>query len=397
MFTSTRHIALAAGLIACLAPSLDAQKKKSKPNPFTDFTRLPLATTWQPQSSPVWIDIEGSNVQIRVQSNGEVQVYVNGKLRTRRKPGSLGQPLVVKDAQGKARAKVRTAPRYVPTKRASLGVQVTKLSAALASHLDLDVDDGVLVQTVTKNGAAQKAGLRRHDVIVGLGNSGGITSTKLSRILGKHKPGDKIAIRYLRGGKIRETQAKLGSTNVFSLQWNNTGYLLNQPFYFEQGAKNYRSSFRLNRLPAQTSRYGRFQLQNDKQIGKETGKKKTGKKTGDKDAKNRNVKTITNMWSSRRDMTTPFLLPQASLKLDFDDRSKTLEYFDFTSKQLQKSNVQLQKNNQLWTQVNKQLKTKSPRSSEDLEKIRSLLKELEAKNRRIDRLLDRLEKIGKIR
>ena len=420
MITNAKRLAIAAGLLACLAPSLDAQSKKTKSKAkatSTGFkiTQNPFVPTWQwGNRMPIWIDLEGSGIQIRVQSNGEVQIYKNGKLSRRYMPTALGKPVAIKDSRGKVRAKVRSAPRYVATQRASLGVQVTKLSAALASHLAMDVDDGVLVQSVTKGGAAQKAGIRRHDVIVGLGNSGGITSAKLSRILGKYKPGDRLVIRYLRAGKIHETTAKLGASKVYS--WLNNGYLLNTPYYYDTGA-NFNPTFgrfKLKTLPGGTFGYDFGAI-----TGSSKGKAKTTSKTKSKvkrkakptnlessfqtgkfkakvDLQSNKKKESNAVWWTQRPDLTPYILPRVSLDLSAD--AATIKYLDRATTELKKSSQQLQKNALLWTQVNKQLNTKAkPKSSAELSKIRALLKELEAKNRRIDRLLDRLEKIGKIR
>ena len=47
-----------------------------------------------------------------------------------------------------------------------LGVEVATVEAPLRAHLDLTEKQGVLVANVPEDGAAAKAGLKQHDIIV---------------------------------------------------------------------------------------------------------------------------------------------------------------------------------------------------------------------------------------
>src|SRR5690606_26410476 len=77
-------------------------------------------------------------------------------------------------------------------KRPHIGVQVGSLPPSLAEHLDLDPARCVLVLSVTKGGPAAKAGLRAHDVLLGIGDGDTATDATLREAVAKAKPGDRL-------------------------------------------------------------------------------------------------------------------------------------------------------------------------------------------------------------
>lgn len=83
-------------------------------------------------------------------------------------------------------------------KRAMLGV-VTSTHAKGAS-----------IQTITKEGGADKAGLKKGDVITRIGDDKIEDPEDVSKVIRKHKPGDKVKITYLRDDKEQSVTAELG-------------------------------------------------------------------------------------------------------------------------------------------------------------------------------------------
>ncbi|MBL7741244.1 MAG: PDZ domain-containing protein [Chitinophagaceae bacterium] len=80
-------------------------------------------------------------------------------------------------------------------------------------------DKGVEVQDITKESGAAKAGLKEGDIITKIGDKKIETPDELSKTIRSHKPGDKVDITYLRGGKEEKATAELGKfkgTTVFS-------------------------------------------------------------------------------------------------------------------------------------------------------------------------------------
>ncbi|MCZ2224145.1 MAG: PDZ domain-containing protein [Chitinophagales bacterium] len=71
------------------------------------------------------------------------------------------------------------------------------------------VSNGAKITEVSKNSAAEKAGLKKEDIITQINDEKITEQTSLANIISKHKIGDKIMITYLRNGKIETTQAVL--------------------------------------------------------------------------------------------------------------------------------------------------------------------------------------------
>ncbi|MFF2411104.1 S1C family serine protease [Streptomyces sp. NPDC058092] len=69
---------------------------------------------------------------------------------------------------------------------------------------------GVALVSVTKGGAAEKAGLRAGDIITRIGDLPVTTITSLSEALASDKPGQKVTVTYLRNGAEKTAQVTLG-------------------------------------------------------------------------------------------------------------------------------------------------------------------------------------------
>jgi len=157
-------------------------------------------------------------------------------------PGNSGGPLL--DAQGRVlginsqiatgggqgsvgigfAVPVNTAKELLPElkagkeiKHAYLGVRMADVTDDVAEQLDLPVQDGALVDTVTPGSPAAKAGLRAAgqdgrggDVIVGIdGRTVTSADDVVSTVAGK-QAGDRVEIEYYRGNDKRTTEITLG-------------------------------------------------------------------------------------------------------------------------------------------------------------------------------------------
>jgi serine protease Do len=81
-------------------------------------------------------------------------------------------------------------------------------------------DNGVEIQTITKESAAEKAGLKKGDIITKIDKEEIESPDDLSETIQDHKPGDKVTITYLRDKKEQKTTTELGKwkgANAFSL------------------------------------------------------------------------------------------------------------------------------------------------------------------------------------
>ena len=93
--------------------------------------------------------------------------------------------------------------KQTPT-HARLGVEVSDVS-------DSSLNQGGKLQSVQSGGAADKAGLKKGDVITKVDDEEIDGSESLVATVRGHRPGDKVTITYLRGGKTETTTADLGS------------------------------------------------------------------------------------------------------------------------------------------------------------------------------------------
>jgi putative serine protease PepD len=108
--------------------------------------------------------------------------------------------------------------------RAFLGVETLSIVGGLAEALDLPVQEGLLVETVTKGGPAAaagihggdrvaQAGMRRFyiggDVIVAIDNQKVASQFDVNLVLNHHRPGDTVNVTLYRGGKKMDVTVKL--------------------------------------------------------------------------------------------------------------------------------------------------------------------------------------------
>jgi len=75
-------------------------------------------------------------------------------------------------------------------------------------------DKGAKISTVSKESAAEKAGLQKDDIITKIDDYKIETSDDLVEAIGKLNPEDKVTITYLRDGKTKTTTATLGKNEM---------------------------------------------------------------------------------------------------------------------------------------------------------------------------------------
>jgi putative serine protease PepD len=117
--------------------------------------------------------------------------------------------------------------------QAFLGVETISVGGGLAEALDLPVQDGLLVQTVTRGGPAAQsgvhggdriaqAGMRRFyiggDVITAIDGQKVSTQLDVNLALNKKRPGDSVTVTVYRGGKKLDIPVKLGEREAISKQ-----------------------------------------------------------------------------------------------------------------------------------------------------------------------------------
>jgi serine protease Do len=99
--------------------------------------------------------------------------------------------------------------KYGKVQRAILGVSIQEVTQSLVEEKNLPNLKGVFIADVVNGGAADKAGIKKGDVILKIDGEEVNSSSALQEKVGKYRPGDKIAISVRRSGSVKEIHAVL--------------------------------------------------------------------------------------------------------------------------------------------------------------------------------------------
>ena len=101
-----------------------------------------------------------------------------------------------------------------------------KMNKALLGVVTAKDEKGAKITTVSKESAAEKAGLKQDDIITKVNDDKIENSADLTKTIGKYAPDEKVKITYIRDGKTKTTDAILTKNNapkarVFSFNSDN--------------------------------------------------------------------------------------------------------------------------------------------------------------------------------
>jgi serine protease Do len=99
--------------------------------------------------------------------------------------------------------------KYGKVQRALLGVSIQEISQELADAQGLKDLKGVYVAEVVENGAGEKAGIKKGDVILKVAGIEVNSSSRLQEEVGKYRPGDKVMITIRRKSGVIDIEATL--------------------------------------------------------------------------------------------------------------------------------------------------------------------------------------------
>ncbi len=107
---------------------------------------------------------------------------------------------------------------YGKVQRAYIGVNIANLDAATVLENKLSVTEGVLVNGLIEGGAAEERGMKAGDIITAVEGRKIRNVTELQEQIGKHRPGDRIEVKVLRGSKSEKFDIVLrdryGNTDI---------------------------------------------------------------------------------------------------------------------------------------------------------------------------------------
>ena len=182
-------LSLASALVASFSVSAQ-EKEKSKDKEKKDAEQIIIMRTGD-NSDKVVIELQGD------------KVLVNGKDAKDGESGIVVHRNKIKDVwayggNGSWNGDAFRAFTTAEPNRAMLGVTTEK------------VDGGVEIQEITKESGAEKAGLKKGDVIKKINDTKIETPDGLSAAIRKFKPGEKVNVTYSRDKKDHTVSAELG-------------------------------------------------------------------------------------------------------------------------------------------------------------------------------------------
>jgi serine protease Do len=93
-----------------------------------------------------------------------------------------------------------------------LGVEPRTITPYIATIYDLSTEEGVLVVTVMEDGPAEKAGLRKGDIITGFAGKEITSADELREAIHSHRIGDVVKIDFLRSGESHTSAVTLSES-----------------------------------------------------------------------------------------------------------------------------------------------------------------------------------------
>ena len=123
-----------------------------------------------------------------------------------------------------------------------IGVYTQPIDQDLRDAFDLDRTDGILIVDVMKGSPAEKAGLRRRDIVIKFDGKTIDGSIPLVDLVKDTKPGDRIDLVYVRNGEEKSTVVEIGSRDsakgsVLAITPNRTP---------QSGSRNYDRALRMD-------------------------------------------------------------------------------------------------------------------------------------------------------
>jgi Do/DeqQ family serine protease len=96
---------------------------------------------------------------------------------------------------------VEDLKQFGEVQRAIIGVNIIEVTQEDAEKYKLSEVKGARITNVLANGSAEAAGLKENDIIIKVDGISVATPSELQEQVGKHRPGDKANITYVRNGK----------------------------------------------------------------------------------------------------------------------------------------------------------------------------------------------------
>lgn len=167
----------------------------------------------------------GKDEKIVVEIVGD-KVTVNGKPVEEYKDGDITvRATKVRDYEALTNLYNATGNAWSFDEKNGYNMFKTDANHAMLGVTTEEAEGGVVINDITKESAAEKIGLKEGDIITKIDEKKIATPDDLSKAIREHKPGDKVAVTYLRDKKEQKATAEL-------TKWKGvSGFSTNVPGY----------------------------------------------------------------------------------------------------------------------------------------------------------------------
>jgi Do/DeqQ family serine protease len=140
-----------------------------------------------------------------VSTNGEL-IGINSQILSP-SGGNIGIGFAI--PSNMARVVMEQLMKTGKVRRGMLGVTIQSVDADLASSLNMPAARGAIVTSVTSGGPADRAGLKRGDVITAINKQPVLDNNGLRNLVATQPPGSKVEVTALRNGRDENFQVAL--------------------------------------------------------------------------------------------------------------------------------------------------------------------------------------------
>lgn len=149
---------------------------------------------------------------------GLASVALLGPALAIEKPAEADAPKEKQKAAIPADGLLKPADEQPAEKAAMLGVGGMAASEALSMHLGIEEGNGLTLYHIVPGSAAEKAGLKKHDVLTELDGKKISSQQDLRNAVLDRKPGDEVNVKYFSRGKLEEKKIVLGEREKVARQ-----------------------------------------------------------------------------------------------------------------------------------------------------------------------------------
>lgn len=104
--------------------------------------------------------------------------------------------------------------------RGSLGISGRELTGAISKDLGINQTQGIYIDGISKNSGAEKAGIKKGDIITKLDNKNINSMSDLTATIQTKRPNESINVGLIRDGKLKTVPVKLTKTENITYEFN---------------------------------------------------------------------------------------------------------------------------------------------------------------------------------